>query len=61
VRCAAFAHAANEHFYLLYDIAARQFDRGHDDLFEAYGIAAGVANKVYMIIAVLSAGTVIFA
>jgi hypothetical protein len=60
MRCAAFTHATHEHFYLLYDIAARQLYTGNNDFLKANGITATVANKVNMVIPVLSTGTVVF-
>lgn len=60
VRVAAFTHATHEHFYLLHDIAAWQLDAGDNDTFQAHGVTATVANKVDVIIPVLSTGTVVF-
>ena len=61
MRCAAFAHATHEHFYLLRHIASRQLDPGHYDLFETHGIAAAIANKVYMVVAMLSGCAIVLA
>jgi hypothetical protein len=57
---AALADAAHEHCYLLHYVAARQPDGGDDDILKAYGIPAGVADKVHMIIPVVSSGAIIF-
>ena len=60
MRRAAFTHPTHEHFYLLHNIAARQFYGRNDDFLKANSITATVANKVDMVIPVLSSGTVVF-
>ena len=59
MRRAAFTHATHEHFHLLYDITSRQLDVWNDNIFQAYGVAAVVANEVNMIIPVFSTGTIL--
>ena len=55
------AHSADEHFHLFGYISTGELDGRHGHAFKTNSRAACVANKVNVIIMVLSTGTVVFA
>ena len=58
---ATLTHAAYHHFHLLGYISSRKVDGWDSDAFKTYRSTAYVANKVNVVVMVLSTGTVVFA
>ena len=58
---ATLTHTAYQHFHLLGYISSRKLDGWNSDAFKTYRSTAHVADKVNVVVVVLSTGAVVFA
>jgi hypothetical protein len=56
----ALTDAADQHLYLLCNESPGQLDGWYIHLFQTYRIAAGIADEVYMVVLMMTAGTIVF-